>query len=138
MNLKKSKKTPLFMPEMSTPIPLTSVSAYDNPPSGNIGDSLNTSHCLSPFGTKHLNDIKTNRDEFVSSSLSSYSQRSGNYLPQIGRRDMTNKLNFFSLEKSQVPAEIQSSRVPFKSQSKLILSSLKDLIFTFRLNLDFN
>lgn len=102
-SLRKSRKTPLFLPDISTPIP--SMSAYDIPgTSSNINPvdnlNLNASHSLSPFSKigipSELHSSRVNREN-TASSLSNYNSKSP--LPQISK--LTND-SLFSIEKSHV------------------------------------
>jgi hypothetical protein len=102
-SLRKSKKTPLFLPDISSPLP--SLSAYDIPgtsSNSNLLENLNTnaSQSLSPFSklgiSAELHSSRENREN-AASSLSNYNSKSP--LPHISKQ-MNDSL--FSIEKSHV------------------------------------
>jgi hypothetical protein len=102
-SLRKSRKTPLFLPDISTPLP--SLSAYDIPATSSSHNQLdnlnqNASQSLSPFSKIGIPaDLQSSREnrENAGSSLSNYNSKSP--LPQISRK---NSDTLFSIEKSYI------------------------------------
>lgn len=99
-SLKKSRKTPLFLPDMSTPI--ASLSAYDIPANSHNHNQLdnlnvNASQSLSPFAKIGINAELNSARENAGSSISNYNSKSP--LPQISKKTSS---SLFSIDKSYV------------------------------------